>query len=97
MSTPPITHHEGTRRFELQAEGHTAYLEYAPIAGTPGALAFTHTIVPRALEGRGIGSRLVKHALDWAAAQQHKVRPDCSFVKVWIDRHPDYQAHALPL
>lgn len=90
--TDTITHNESTRRFELLQDGQTAYLEYEAV---PGGLAFTHTIVPRALEGRGIGSRLVRHALDWAASQGHKVRPDCSFVKTWIERHPDYQAHAL--
>ena len=92
MTEPTITLNPDTRRFELQADGQVAYLEFEPVAG---GLAFTHTIVPRALEGRGIGSRLVRHALDWAARQGHKVRPDCSFVKTWIDRHPDYQAQSL--
>lgn len=90
----PITFNPDSRRFELATEGHVAYLEFEPIAG---GVAFTHTIVPRPLEGRGIGSRLVKRALDWAIAQQHKVRPDCSFVGAWIRRHPDYQAHLLGL
>lgn len=81
-----------SRRFELQAEGHTAYLEFEPVAG---GVAFTHTIVPRPLEGRGIGSALVRHALDWAIEQHYKVRPDCSFVEAWIKRHPDYQPHVL--
>ncbi len=88
MSEAAITLNETTRRFELRQDGHTAYLEFEPV---PGGLAFTHTIVPRALEGQGIGSRLTRHALDWAASQGQQVRPDCSFVKVWIDRHPDYQ------
>ncbi|MDO5288880.1 MAG: GNAT family N-acetyltransferase [Pseudomonadota bacterium] len=92
MNEAAITLNEATRRFELHTGGHTAYLEFEPV---PGGLAFTHTIVPRALEGQGIGSRLVRHALDWAVAGQHKVRPDCSFVRTYIQRHPEYQAHAL--
>ncbi|MCL1962039.1 MAG: N-acetyltransferase [Desulfovibrionaceae bacterium] len=84
----PIVLNEAQRRFSLAIEGHVAYVEFERL---PNAIACTHTIVPQPLEGRGVGSRLVKHVLDYAAANQLKVRPDCSFVKAWIDRHPEYQ------
>lgn len=89
---PPITRNPTGNRFELRLDGYLAWLEWTPVRG---GLAFTHTIVPAALGGRGIGSRLVRHALDWAIAQRQKVRPDCSFVKAYIDKHPQYQAHEL--
>jgi predicted GNAT family acetyltransferase len=85
----PITLNEAERRFELSVEGHLAHLDFQR---RPGSIACLHTIVPQALEGRGIGSRLVRHVLDYAAARQLKVRPDCSFVKAYIDRHPEYQS-----
>jgi predicted GNAT family acetyltransferase len=88
----PIVLNEIQRRFNLAIEGHVAYVEFERL---PNGIACTHTIVPQPLEGRGVGSRLVKHVLDYAAANQLKVRPDCSFVKAWIDRHPEYQRLSL--
>ena len=92
MTDTPIVLNEAARRFELAVDGHMAYLAFERF---PGGIAYVHTVVPQALEGRGIGSRLAKHALGYAAAQGLRVRPDCSFVRGYIDRHPDYQANSL--
>jgi len=89
---PPITLNESTRRFEQVVDGHTAYIEFEHL---PGAIAYTHTIVPKELGGRGVGSALARHALDHAAQHGLKVRPDCSFIHAYIDRHPAYQAISL--
>ena len=82
-----VTHDERRRRFELEENGATGFLTYAL---RDGAIVFTHTIVPSELEGRGIGSRIVKTGLDHARAQGLKVVPQCSFVQGYIERHPDY-------
>ncbi len=87
-----ITLNNAEHRFELAHEGHLAVAVFEPI---PGGIAIVETLVPHALEGRGVGSALVRHALDHAKAQGWKVRPDCSFVKVYIDRHPEYQPIVL--
>jgi predicted GNAT family acetyltransferase len=46
--------------------------------------------VPPELAGKGVGSRLVKGALDEVRAEGLKVIAQCPFVKGWIDKHPDY-------
>jgi hypothetical protein len=51
---------------------------------------FTHTEVEPAYEGHGVGSELVRAALDAERAAGHHVAPRCPFVRSWIDRHPDY-------
>jgi predicted GNAT family acetyltransferase len=48
-------------RFELTINGHLA-ASYYKINGD--VITFEHTEVPAELEGQGIGSRLVKGALD---------------------------------
>ena len=48
-----------------------------------------HTGVPRSLEGRGIAAALVKAALAHARAHGLKVRPVCSYVRVYMQRHTD--------
>lgn len=50
-------------------------------------LVFTQTEVDRSYEGKGVGSRLVREALDDVRSRDLRVVPLCPFVKGWIDRH----------
>jgi predicted GNAT family acetyltransferase len=50
-------------RYELEVDGVTAYVLYRR---QPGVITFIHTEVPKALGGKGIGSRLARHVLDTA-------------------------------
>jgi uncharacterized protein len=53
-------------------------------------IVFTHTEVDPD-EGRsGLGSRLVRAALDDVRARGLSVIPQCPFVRGWIERHPEY-------
>lgn len=74
-------------RFELDADGHIAFSEYKRNGAT---LTIMHTEVPKELNGKGIGSALVRGMLDIARAQGLKVVPLCPFVAGYIDRHPEY-------
>ncbi|MBX6329699.1 MAG: N-acetyltransferase [Pseudolabrys sp.] len=75
------------RRFELDAEGRIAYSNYTREGHV---LTLLHTEVPKALEGRGIGSALVKGILDRARVEGLKIVPRCPFVKGYIERHREY-------
>lgn len=74
-------------RYELTVDGEVAIAAYQIDGDT---IVFDHTVVPDALEGRGIGSKLVAHALDDARAQGMRVVPNCAFVAAFIERQPDY-------
>lgn len=82
-----IHHHPQQQRFTYQQGEHTAYLSYQ-VNGD--ILIYDHTIVPEALGGQGIGSRLVKTALDYAKQHNKSVIPTCSFVAHYIKKHPEY-------
>jgi len=82
-----VTHDRRKRRFELEEDGHKGFLTYNL---ADGAVVFTHTIVPPEMEGRGIGSRIVRAGLDFARAEGLKVVPQCSFVRGYIERHPEH-------
>ena len=49
------------------------------------------TLVPPHLRQRGLGKKLVQHALDWARENDKKVIPSCPFVARYIEEHPEYQ------
>lgn len=85
--TNAVSDNPARNRFELAVEGETAFANYRRDGGV---LTITHTEVPKQLEGRGIGSRLVAGMLDIARAQRLTVVPRCSFVRAYIKRHPHY-------
>lgn len=57
---------------------------------TPEVIAFIHTEVGDAFEGRGIGSALARTALDDARAQGLRVLAICPFIAGWLAKHPEY-------
>lgn len=87
MDANPVSENPARHRYEVTKDGATAILTYRK---SPGEIVLAHTIVPPELEGQGIGSALVRTALDDARAQGLRVVPQCTFVRGWLDRHPDY-------
>jgi predicted GNAT family acetyltransferase/glutaredoxin len=76
-------------RYELRLGGRVIGL--LAYHRRPGRIAFTHTEIDAACEGRGFGSRLVGAALDDARREGLEVAPLCPFVRYYIERHPDYE------
>jgi uncharacterized protein len=85
--TEDVYQNTDDNRFELDINGAVAaaYYELAP-----GVITFTHTEVPAELNGRGIGSKLIKGALDAVRTQGLKVIAKCPFVHAYIEKHPEY-------
>jgi len=84
---PDIRDNALRHRIELDADGHTAFIDYRR---ADGVVTFTHTEVPKELGGRGIGSALARGALDWARAERLKVVAKCPFVAAYLGKHPEY-------
>lgn len=53
-------------------------------------IVFLHTEVDDAREGQGVGSELVREALDQVRSEGLRVVAQCPFVRSWIEHHPDY-------
>ena len=74
-------------RFELVVNGVTAVANYK-LAN--GIMTFTHTEVPEAARHGGIASRLMEGALENARARGLKIVPRCSFVRAFLEQHPEF-------
>lgn len=75
-------------RWEARVGDQTAVLNYTQDGDV---LTLVRTKVPPTLEGKGIGSRLVRTVLENARTEGMKIIPQCPFVAAYIKRHPEYQ------
>jgi uncharacterized protein len=83
-------------RFEIHVDGRLAgFAQYR--MKDAGLIVFTHTEIDDAFEGRGLGSTLVRAALDTARSRGLAVRPDCPFVRAYVARHPDDYLDLVPV
>jgi predicted GNAT family acetyltransferase len=83
-----VINNRAHHRYELTVDGHLA-ATYYKIEG--GVITFIHTEVPPELGGKGIGSKLIKGALDQVRADGLKVIAECPFVKAFIEKNHAYQ------
>jgi hypothetical protein len=83
-----VQHDPKVGRFKIELEGLRAVLDYEMDGN---AMVFTHTGVPRQLEGQGVGARLAKTGLEYARSHAHQVVPACAFMDVYVRRHPEYK------
>lgn len=85
-----VTDNHDASRFEAHVGGVLAGVVDYQLSGD-GFIVFPHTKVLPEFEGRGIGSALVRQALDQVRADgELTVVPVCPFVRTWIQRHPEY-------
>lgn len=88
-TTVEVRDHPDESRFEAYVDGELAGYSAYLLAG--GTLTFLHTEVDDAYEGRGVGSALVRQALDQLRARPEiRVAASCPFVRAWLRKHPDY-------
>jgi hypothetical protein len=81
-----VVYDEERSRFELDVDGHTAFIEFTRSGDT---LTLMHTEVPEALGGRGVGTTLVRGALAAMRERGLGLVPRCPFVRSFLQRNPD--------
>jgi uncharacterized protein len=91
MATEPLVVHDNPdrHRFEISlGDGSTAIAEYTL---SEGEILFTHTEVPEGHESQGIGTALIRFALDAARERELKVVPICPFFAAYMAKHTEVQ------
>ena len=90
IGTPPapdigaVSDNAAQGRFELEVDGHVAYLAYER---TPNTLTLIHTEVPVEIRGRHIGDRLVEAALAIGRSEGRRIVVMCPFARAYMRRH----------
>lgn len=93
---PTITHHVqgagGRYVAAVDDAPEQGYLEWEPGGERDGKeiRIAAHTIVPRAIGGRGIAGALVERLVEDAGRQGFLIRPDCSYVARKFSENPDW-------
>ncbi|MEO0462398.1 MAG: GNAT family N-acetyltransferase [Pseudomonadota bacterium] len=85
------THGAGGRYIATVAgESVTGHLEWEPQG--EGVRVATHTIVPKAIGGRGVAAKLVDRLIADAREHGFQIVPQCWFVAKKFDENPDWAA-----
>ncbi len=84
-----VRHNPDAHRYEGYVDG--ALAGFAAYTESDSMIAFDHTEVDGAFEGRGVGSAIARFALDDVRrVGGRRVLPSCPFIRAWITKHPDY-------
>lgn len=76
-------------RFEIDlGDGSFAFAEYNLLTGK---IMFTHTEVPEAHEGKGLGTALIRAGLAAARERGLQVIPICPFFAAYMKDHEEVQ------
>lgn len=89
-----VQHERGRRRYGAVAgDAVHAVLYYDEEEQADGTIVrdLRSTVVDPDHAGEGLGSRLVRRALDDARRDGVKVLSTCWFAAGWIERHPEYE------
>ena len=64
--------------------------DFTVIIVKPGVTVFPHTEIDEKFGGRGLGTTLVRAALDDIRSRGDKIDPLCPLVKRFIEKNPEY-------
>ncbi|MFI6567948.1 GNAT family N-acetyltransferase [Nocardia fluminea] len=56
---------------------------------------FVHTEIDDAFAGKGLGGVLARVAVEDVIARGRTITAHCPFIRGWLDKHPQYDAHVV--
>lgn len=86
-----ITDNPEQNRYEARVDGEPAgFIEYDH---REDFTVLPHTEVDSRFRGRGVAAALTRYAVEDLHSQGRSIRPLCSYVVSWLDRHPEYAGY----
>ena len=89
-----VTHDTTAERYLITVDGRDA--GYADYIQGDGVRDFHRTVIDPEFRGQGLSKPLIQAALDDTRAAGDKVRPLCSAVAGFIEKHPEYRDLVQP-
>lgn len=84
-----VIHDKQNLSFVIKVDNLSSYVAYSLVEGV---MELYTTYTPPQLRGRGLAERVVRAALEYAKENNLRVIPSCSYVRIFIERHPEYKS-----
>lgn len=94
MKDYQLKNNKERKRYEFDTDEGICAIDY--MENRNGAVYLTHTEVPYALQGKGVGGQLAEKVLQDIDSQGKTVVPTCSFVAGYMRRHPEWMRILMP-
>lgn len=92
LTTTEIIHDQKRSLFYLKTDNGPAYVEYRR---SGDEMELTRTFTPMPERGKGIAARVTRQVLNYARENELKVDPVCPYIRVYIERNPEYKEIAV--
>ncbi|GAD83790.1 hypothetical protein FEK33_05385 [Nocardia asteroides NBRC 15531] len=88
-----VVRNEEKNRYDVFYDGELAgFTEYVE---RDNDTDFVHTEIDGAYAGKGLGSVLARLAVEDVIARGRTITAHCPFIRGWLDKHPEYDAHVV--
>ncbi|MFI5499599.1 GNAT family N-acetyltransferase [Nocardia asteroides] len=88
-----VVRNEEKNRYDVFYDGELAgFTEYVERGNDTD---FVHTEIDGAYAGKGLGSVLARLAIEDVIARGRTITAHCPFIRGWLDKHPEYDAHVV--
>ena len=74
--------------FELTIDEQRSFIDYEQVNNTYYLL---HTEVPQPQQGMGVAEAIVEKTLNYLDEHNYKMVPSCSYIQVFLKRHPEWK------
>ncbi len=80
------------RKLRLINEENDEDIGYISFERKNDVLIIISTVVYEKYQGKGMASTLIKEILEYAKNNDLKIKPLCSFVVHYLEKHPEYKS-----
>ncbi len=84
-----VIHDTQNKSFVIKIDNASSYVSYSL---NDKVMELYTTYTPPQLRGKGLAEKVVRAALNYAKENNLKVIPSCSYVRIFIERHPEYKS-----
>lgn len=83
-----IKHDQINHRFYADISGKICELKYKKVDNK--LLDYYSTFVPEPLRDQGIAEKITHYAIEYALSHNYHISPSCSYVRKYLNEHPEY-------